>query len=347
MNLVGFPMTFNRILVLVDTRALFARAQTSRSLDRITRLAMEHGASLTLCDVVESPPADAAGSALAERLHQLRLDFARDGLERVAEPIRDLLPVSIEVWTGTPFLVVTQKVLRDRYDLVVHVTASAEPQEGLGPDDMHLARKCPCPVWVMDTRRDRSYRHIAVAVDRDIFANTRHASTFALQLSQTALMIGRLENARVTIVHAWQPFAADLLEDPRVALSDAEVEHYVGEQELNHARWLDALEQAVKEAGGGSSGAVPIGSVLLSGSPVEAVVDYVERHDADLLVMGTVGVTTVPGLFIGNTAESILTRVRAPVLALKPPGFHSPIRAVDEETDFETAITALNTEHST
>jgi len=37
------------------------------------------------------------------------------------------------------------------------------------------------------------------------------------------------------------------------------------------------------------------------------------------------GRTGVPGLFIGNTAESVLHQVDCSVLALKPPGFVSPV----------------------
>ena len=42
--------------------------------------------------------------------------------------------------------------------------------------------------------------------------------------------------------------------------------------------------------------------------------------------MGTVGRTGVQGFFIGNTAEEILNQVECSVLAVKPPGFESPVK---------------------
>ena len=48
--------------------------------------------------------------------------------------------------------------------------------------------------------------------------------------------------------------------------------------------------------------------------------------DADLVVMGTVGRTGIAGLFIGNTAEMVLEQVQCSVLAVKPPGFVSPVQ---------------------
>ncbi len=47
---------------------------------------------------------------------------------------------------------------------------------------------------------------------------------------------------------------------------------------------------------------------------------------ADLLVMGTVCRTGVPGFFIGNTAEDVLQQVDCSVLAVKPKGFVTPVK---------------------
>ena len=53
------------------------------------------------------------------------------------------------------------------------------------------------------------------------------------------------------------------------------------------------------------------------------------KLQADLIVMGTVARTGIPGLFIGNTAETILGRVECSVLAVKPPGFVTPVKLED------------------
>ena len=50
------------------------------------------------------------------------------------------------------------------------------------------------------------------------------------------------------------------------------------------------------------------------------------RKRVDLVVMGTVARTGVPGLFIGNTAEAILNQVQCSVLAAKPDGFVTPVQ---------------------
>lgn len=43
--------------------------------------------------------------------------------------------------------------------------------------------------------------------------------------------------------------------------------------------------------------------------------------------MGTVARTGIPGFIIGNTAENTLREIRCSLLALKPNGFVSPVKA--------------------
>ena len=55
------------------------------------------------------------------------------------------------------------------------------------------------------------------------------------------------------------------------------------------------------------------------------LLDAIEETGADLVVMGTVARTGVPGFFIGNTAERIVSRLRCSALTVKPGEFHTPI----------------------
>ncbi|MDZ7749444.1 MAG: universal stress protein [Halofilum sp. (in: g-proteobacteria)] len=65
------------------------------------------------------------------------------------------------------------------------------------------------------------------------------------------------------------------------------------------------------------------------GPAAEVVPTLAQELDAELVVMGTVGRTGIAGLLIGNTAETILERLASSVLAVKPPGFRTPVMADD------------------
>jgi nucleotide-binding universal stress UspA family protein len=68
---------------------------------------------------------------------------------------------------------------------------------------------------------------------------------------------------------------------------------------------------------------------LLKGDPADVIAEFAKARQVDLIVMGTVGRAGLPGLLIGNTAESILQRADCSVLAVKPDGFVSPVTLAD------------------
>ena len=65
---------------------------------------------------------------------------------------------------------------------------------------------------------------------------------------------------------------------------------------------------------------------VIEGSAEHAVPEFVTKNEVDLLVMGTVGRTGLSGLLLGNTAERMLSHLHSSLLAIKPPGFVSPIK---------------------
>jgi len=68
---------------------------------------------------------------------------------------------------------------------------------------------------------------------------------------------------------------------------------------------------------------------LPNGFPDKEIPALAEKIDADLIVMGTVARTGVPGLIIGNKAENILQQSKYSVLCVKPQGFVTPVSLED------------------
>jgi nucleotide-binding universal stress UspA family protein len=66
---------------------------------------------------------------------------------------------------------------------------------------------------------------------------------------------------------------------------------------------------------------------LERGAVRPVIAEQVSALNADILIMGTIARTGVPGFIIGNTAEDILNSVDCPVVTVKPPGYVSPIQA--------------------
>lgn len=68
---------------------------------------------------------------------------------------------------------------------------------------------------------------------------------------------------------------------------------------------------------------------LIEGWARKEIPVLAKRIDADLVVMGTVARTGLAGFIMGNTAETILNRIGCAVLAIKPPGFATPVMLED------------------
>jgi universal stress protein A len=64
-----------------------------------------------------------------------------------------------------------------------------------------------------------------------------------------------------------------------------------------------------------------------SGSAAEAVVEYANRHAADLIVVGTHGYGPVKRLLLGHVADRVIRQARCPVLTVP----HEPLQRAEQE----------------
>ena len=56
---------------------------------------------------------------------------------------------------------------------------------------------------------------------------------------------------------------------------------------------------------------------FIAGKPVDAIVKYAAKIDADLIVIGTQGRTGMPRMLIGSVAERVVRLARCPVLVVR------------------------------
>ena len=105
------------------------------------------------------------------------------------------------------------------------------------------------------------------------------------------------------------------------------VDQMVTDEGKRRTEKLEALTNDVSAAAESASGQAVRSPHLhiKKGDPNDLIPEFVREYDIELVVMGTVGRTGVPGFFIGNTAEEILSQIDCSVLAIKPPGFESPV----------------------
>jgi nucleotide-binding universal stress UspA family protein len=135
------------------------------------------------------------------------------------------------------------------------------------------------------------------------------------------VFLARMERADLHVLFAWTPWGESLL---RHRMRAGDYQEYVGKMRSHAGKRLTELLRPYDEE-------IPLmHRHFVEGEPEDELPEFVARHEVDVVVMGTVGRTGVPGLFIGNTAERILRGVECSVLAVKPQGFVSPVELEEE-----------------
>jgi nucleotide-binding universal stress UspA family protein len=138
------------------------------------------------------------------------------------------------------------------------------------------------------------------------------------------------ELAELHIAHVWNAAGEGLMRGGLVSMSAAEIDAYVASERARRTEALAALvDEAGRRVGKGALDWLRPTLYLEKGTPADELPALTGRLGADLLVLGTVGRSGIPGLLIGNTAESVLQRITCAVLALKPQGFVTPVTLPD------------------
>ncbi len=236
------------------------------------------------------------------------------------------MPLDAKILIGKPFIETIWQVLRNKHDLIIKC---ADVDSGLreilfSSTDMHLMRKCPCPVWIVKPTEHHKYRRILAAVDQDPEEPVK--DVLNRQILEMSSSLARAEDSEVHIAHAWDVFGEDLLRSRSWDFSETEFDAMVQEEATARRRWLDDL---VKSYGISvdkhNADALDIHHHVIKGHAQHVVPELAHDLAVDLVVMGTVARAGIAGLFMGNTAETILTQLDCSVLTIKPPGFISPV----------------------
>lgn len=308
---------FKKILVVTDSKN-----KGHIMLKRAVALAKTNQATLTVLEVVEKSPRDMKMLITSMNLANIQDMIIKERLKELnhlISPIKNKgMPVSARVLLGTPFIEIIREVLRNKHDLVMIM---AEGKSGLretlfSTTTMHLMRKCPCPVWALKATKRGRFARILAAVDLD--PSDELKSHLNAKIIRLATSLAQSERSKLHIIHTWSLYGESFL-STLGRVKESEIDKMINKAKKMHQMWL---REFVKKYAPG----IPLRQFhLLQGDAGRLIPELARRKRIELFVMGTVGRTGIPGLFIGNTAERILQCVTCSVLAVKPEGFISPV----------------------
>ena len=311
---------FHKILVGVDlsqadrlaTSEL--NAPTREAVKRATWLASHSGAELTIYAALDISAQTKEVLREIERTTKTVEDEAITVLDELVEAAKkDGVNASATLEIGSPWEGMIKQVVHKNHDLVIVGTRDQSRAARLlfGSTAMKLMRNCPCPVWV--TKPDPNWDDLNILVASD-FSET---SDLSLELAVAA---GQLTDAKLHVLNAFEDQFGR-----RLWLTGMPPDRIQAHQDKQRAEAESALHEQLSHT---DYRTLPHGVLVhVIDAPADiAIVDAIEEHGIDLLIMGTAARSGISGVLIGNTAERLLAQVSCSVVAIKPPGFECPIK---------------------
>lgn len=316
---------FNKILYLLDDNI----NELSPSLLRAVALAKNNQAELTLLYVRQKltlPVYSRDAGIDGEKLEKNILAHEQTKIEQLIKSLDKNVNAKAELRVGKKYVESIRAVLADNFDLVIKKADSISWLDRfIGSDDMHLLRKCPCPVWLMKKDEKPDYDSIMAAVDFDTDGNDSVNDELSETIMNLASSVALLYSASLHVVNAYDVpdagFISLWVDDPE----KVERELFASEHSLRQHKMdmlFSRLQHRLDEK---SYKYLSPSCLLVKGIPGQEIPKVANRINADLVVMGTVARTGIAGVVIGNTAENVLSQLNCSVLAIKPKGFISPV----------------------
>jgi len=313
---------FKNILVYVD-----GRQESSAALHRAVDLAILNQGRLRIVGVLQELPRDLRRLAAAmplEDLQRMAAEDMRGRLEQLVTPFREKAPfLELEVLSGRPFIEIIHAVQRSQHDLVM-VTEEGTGRLGqmfFGSLNLHLLRKCPCPVWVLKGPKQPTFTRILAAVDPDASDVVRDG--VSSKVMELAVSLTLLEKGELHVVHAWEFDESQIARGWQSHVSEAQLHDWLDQARAAHEQRFQELLSRF------DLGIINHHVHLVRGEAGNAIPQLAAENQIDLIVMGTVARTGIDGYLMGNTAETVLQQVNCSVLTTKPDGFVSPVRPAD------------------
>ncbi|GJM09039.1 MAG: universal stress protein [Lysobacteraceae bacterium] len=294
----------------------------------------DNDTKVTLLGVVNPPPVDPelqvaifddyelTATAQLEELSKLGMEMERAGIS-----------TTVQQAAGNSYEQVIRTAVAGGFDMVIKPAENEGGQLRLlfGSTDMQLFRMSPDPVWLFKPTPAGKLDKVMVAVD--LLASDEEKSALAVKVLEWGKYVAETVDAELHIVHIWDLYKEVLL---RGRVGHSYVNSLLDDVEKRHGRWLG---NAIARSG---INPAKVNIHLRKGDAKEMIPVIARDENIDLLVMGTVGRTGIPGFFIGNTADSVLRQVDCSVLAIKPDGFKTPV-AIKKPLTLVTSLQDFNT----
>ena len=295
---------FNRILCATD----FSN-YSNRTIFYGNLLAHEFGAKLYVCHVIDLSSVAIYGEFQIDPVGQQ--DRIKQDAEEQLQRILGELPIQWEsiINVGQPAEEIARIVEEEKIDLVISATRGRSGLKRLilGSVTERLMRSLSCPLLVVQGKDPEKQEKPAESIGLDKiligcdFSNdSKLAIAYGLSLAQEF-------EAELHLAHVIAPPVY-----PEFIKTGSAAVHGVQDHVLNDLL-TEKLEKLVPEE---ARNWCRLQTILLEGPPYTELVNYADRNEIDMIVMGLRGHGLVKTLLLGSTTDRVIRHTPCPVLAV-------------------------------
>lgn len=297
---------FDKVLVPLDGSEL-----AEGSLDPALAIIHRPGGKVILLNVPVYRPVMVPGTAgyglvLPEQTFDLQ---NRDEIGIYLEEVRQArqgpdFSITIEVLEGDVAGNIVDLALEKGVDLIVMTTHgySGFTRWMLGSITERVLRNAPCPVLVV--RCADALKHVVITLD---------GSRLAEQALEPGLEVARQLGGRVTLLRVDDGGGLSTVDKGML-----DIAHHGLSQQIDPETGGDAVHYLENVAGRYRTPSLEIDTAVVTGSPAQGILEYVEANQVDLIVMATHGRTGIRRWVYGSVTEKCLHNTACAMLIVRP-----------------------------
>jgi nucleotide-binding universal stress UspA family protein len=149
-------------------------------------------------------------------------------------------------------------------------------------------------------------------MDNRIFTNIMVAtdgSELARKAVDSAIKLAQINKAKLYAVHVIAPGETKVTQhDPRDAEWEKHMKEHLKAQGQEATHYVETTGKILN---------VEVEPVILEGNPASEIVNFAEKNDVELIVMGALGNTGVQRCLLGSVAENVVRHSKVPVLVVR------------------------------
>jgi nucleotide-binding universal stress UspA family protein len=151
---------------------------------------------------------------------------------------------------------------------------------------------------------DSAFKNIIIAIDK---------SGYRQKVTETGIMLAKALGASLTAIHVIDRASLGIVWDLLSYYPGDRAEKYEKEVQKESAKFLEEVKSLAQMKG------VQIKTDLITNasSAAEGILNYAKEADADLIIIGTKGMTGIEKFLMGSVASRVVSHAHCPALAVR------------------------------